>query len=212
LHPWCKSCRRTEAAARYAANRDRILAVCRAWREANPEKCKERNAKYRRGPHADEQRARVRIASARWRESDAGKIALKRYAEKDKAGGFARKAKWRREHPDRCLVYVKRWQAKHPERVTEISAKKRAVRRSATIGDRKALSLFYKKARTVEEIPCYWCRDMTAPGWRHVDHIIPLSRGGAHSIENLAVSCAPCNRQKHCKLPNEFMKTRGIAS
>lgn len=43
---------------------------------------------------------------------------------------------------------------------------------------------------------CYYCG---AP-WRHIDHIVPLSRGGKHEIDNLVTACAKCNTTKHNKL------------
>jgi 5-methylcytosine-specific restriction endonuclease McrA len=36
-----------------------------------------------------------------------------------------------------------------------------------------------------------------------VDHVIPRSRGGASSWENIVASCAPCNRRKGNRLPRE---------
>lgn len=38
----------------------------------------------------------------------------------------------------------------------------------------------------------------------HIDHIIPLARGGRHSIGNLAISCAKCNLKKNDRLLIEF--------
>src|ERR1700754_1381743 len=32
----------------------------------------------------------------------------------------------------------------------------------------------------------------------HLDHKMPLSRGGPNKIENLQGLCAPCNAAKHC--------------
>lgn len=36
-----------------------------------------------------------------------------------------------------------------------------------------------------------------------VDHVIPKSRGGSSSWENIVASCAPCNRRKADRLPRE---------
>lgn len=37
-----------------------------------------------------------------------------------------------------------------------------------------------------------------------VDHIIPLSKGGTDSLDNLQCTCKLCNRLKNNMLPSEF--------
>jgi len=43
---------------------------------------------------------------------------------------------------------------------------------------------------------CYYCGGK----YEQIDHIVPLSKGGAHSLDNLAPACAKCNRNKSAKL------------
>ncbi|MGA9768269.1 MAG: HNH endonuclease [Blastocatellia bacterium] len=50
---------------------------------------------------------------------------------------------------------------------------------------------------------CYMCGRKLGYSEMVLDHIIPLSRGGAHCESNLAVACAPCNLRKGSKLPAE---------
>ena len=40
----------------------------------------------------------------------------------------------------------------------------------------------------------------------HIDHVIPLSRGGRHSEGNLQLLCKPCNLSKGAKLPIEWRR------
>ena len=39
---------------------------------------------------------------------------------------------------------------------------------------------------------CYICRGIAS----EVDHIIPVSRGGTHDLENLAMICVDCHKRK----------------
>lgn len=47
---------------------------------------------------------------------------------------------------------------------------------------------------------CYWCGADLADGF-HVDHVIPLSRGGPHTVHNLVPACPECNLSKGDKMP-----------
>jgi hypothetical protein len=39
------------------------------------------------------------------------------------------------------------------------------------------------------------------PQMAEIDHIIPLSRGGSHVIQNVAIACSSCNREKSDRSP-----------
>ena len=131
----------------------------------------------------------------------------------------ARSAKWKREHPEEFRKYMAAyWKTHrkekreydatynnaHPEVKVAGSARRRASKRGARAGCRKAYGIFVRWALTAKWIPCYWCHKDTRRGARHRDHIIPLSRGGADSVENLCVACPSCNLRKSKKTPFEF--------
>lgn len=48
---------------------------------------------------------------------------------------------------------------------------------------------------------CYLCgRTELADGEIHIDHVIPLSRGGTHTRDNVRVACAVCNLRKGARI------------
>lgn len=90
------------------------------------------------------------------------------------------------------------------ESIKVYAAARRARKAGAATGCRKAYRAFVRWARNEPSIPCRWCGEDTRPRVRHIDHVIPLARGGADSVENLCVACPDCNMRKGSKLPEEF--------
>lgn len=54
-----------------------------------------------------------------------------------------------------------------------------------------------------DNFTCQYCGGQ--PGKEHLtlDHIIPRSRGGRMDWENVVTACAPCNRRKANRTPDE---------
>lgn len=51
---------------------------------------------------------------------------------------------------------------------------------------------------------CYYCKEKLPP--YHVEHKVPLCRGGSNYKENLCLACPPCNHRKHTKTDVEFLQ------
>lgn len=57
---------------------------------------------------------------------------------------------------------------------------------------------------------CQWCKRkvkrtaMAIDGQAHLDHVIPLSRGGDHTMDNVVLSCRKCNCKKSAKVLTLF--------
>ena len=51
---------------------------------------------------------------------------------------------------------------------------------------------------------CYSCSCDISDN-KHLDHHVPLSKGGTHSIDNVVWLCPTCNLQKHAKIPDKLL-------
>lgn len=59
---------------------------------------------------------------------------------------------------------------------------------------------------------CYWCNSKLNKKEKagfHLDHYVPLAKGGTHTIDNIVISCPDCNLRKNAKDPYEFALTKG---
>jgi 5-methylcytosine-specific restriction endonuclease McrA len=53
---------------------------------------------------------------------------------------------------------------------------------------------------------CYWCRENFPANKLNLDHFKPRSRGGQNTLENLRLSCFPCNNRRG----NSLIKTQQL--
>jgi len=123
--------------------------------------------------------------------------------EKTREANRKRSRKWAKENPEKRREANGRWAKANPEKHRARNAKRRALKAKVTVGDLTAIAAIYDKAQNSNRVRCYLCGKVIPKGERHVDHIIPLSKGGLHTASNLAVACAVCNLKKHAKLPEE---------
>lgn len=56
---------------------------------------------------------------------------------------------------------------------------------------------------------CGFCGTSLDRPKAHLDHIIPLAKGGPHDDSNLQLLCATCNHRKHAKDPVAFARENG---
>lgn len=75
----------------------------------------------------------------------------------------------------------------------------------------------WMKVLTEQNFRCCWCgrdlRDSSGKLRATRDHLIPLVRGGSHSIGNIAAACQSCNSQKGWRTAEEFtvfLQAKGI--
>ncbi|WP_050420314.1 HNH endonuclease [Bradyrhizobium tropiciagri] len=54
---------------------------------------------------------------------------------------------------------------------------------------------------------CFYCKAELDSGY-HIDHKLPVARGGSHSMKNFALACMPCNQEKHAKDIDEYREWR----
>jgi hypothetical protein len=107
--------------------------------------------------------------------------------------------KWYSSDLNRSRAIVKKWQINNPEKLTASWGRRRANKRNAI------LMLHKDQCKIIDTIYEYRKRISNCIGIpHHVDHIIPISRGGCHIHTNLQVLPAIVNIRKKDKLPHEL--------
>jgi 5-methylcytosine-specific restriction endonuclease McrA len=108
-------------------------------------------------------------------------------------------------------TYRAEWRAAHPEIYKTHNHRYRAAKRNATIGNTAEIAEWIKTLRNNPRATCFYCGRIVngANGKEcHIDHYIPIIKGGPHSVENLRVACRTCNLAKGDKHPDDFLRTR----
>jgi 5-methylcytosine-specific restriction endonuclease McrA len=95
-----------------------------------------------------------------------------------------------------------RWRAANPEKVREI-VRTVGNRRRARLANSLATLTVQQWAAILElyQGRCAYCG---TSGKMEQDHVIPVSRGGGTTAENIVPACGTCNRSKNARTPEEW--------
>lgn len=126
----------------------------------------------------------------RYRDSPARRAWLEANRDRLRAAAREQQARYRDEHPNAA----REWWAASPERHRLYQAKRRA----SAAGEWTVTERDINRLLARHDHRCAYCG--TRPEKLHLDHVIPLKRGGRHSIGNLLPACQPCNSSKSARL------------
>ena len=175
----CKTCSKLAVKQSQAKNPEHYKAKKVQWGKANKDRKLELQRKYyAQDPEKFRQRSRD-------------------YGNQNKAWRAEKNRKYKEANKERLLATQKQRRKNNPEKVFSGNH----VRRQR-MADNGLFVITKKDFVRLMSSPCLYCGGKTV----EIDHIIPLSRGGRHSIGNLAPSCGPCNRSKSNKFVTEFQK------
>jgi 5-methylcytosine-specific restriction endonuclease McrA len=116
---------------------------------------------------------------------------------------LARQREWYWANREAAIATAAAWQKANPERVRARTARRRAQRLALPHEDIESAVVFDRDGGL-----CGICGNPVDSNDWHLDHIVPLSRGGHHTYENVQVSHPFCNLSKGARLPDEQPKGR----
>ena len=115
-----------------------------------------------------------------------------------KQEALARKKRYTR-FPEESRSKSRLYTVLHPE-INRAKAERRRARLAGT-----TISLTKEQWETIQAIhdfSCAYCGHKSHNLTQ--DHVIPLSKGGTHTAENVVPACKSCNSSKGAKLPEQF--------
>lgn len=179
----CRACEKARCAARHAANREADNAQSRERYAANPEAARAQRRAYA-AAHREERREYRR-----------------RYYAENRDALIAKVTKWVAENHDRRRRYIE----ENADLFRDHHALARARRAGVEIGPRFTRQQIWDRDGGC----CHICGEPCDPDDWHPDHIIPLSKGGPHTFENVAVSHPVCNRRKNNRIIGDRTEGHG---
>jgi len=129
------------------------------------------------------------------------RILYHRDLEKSRKNRQIRVKKWVEKYPEKMVAAQKAYRLKNPE-AKRISEQKR---RANKLGN-GVFKISQKEILNIIRSSCVACGSYDKIT---MDHIIPLSRGGRHSIGNLQPLCFSCNASKSNRFMTEWALSKG---
>ena len=189
LKSWCRDCTQEYR----EANREKIRQKAREYRQDNPEKIRQADKKYRQDNPDTFSRA-----NKKYRQANLEKIRQKH-------------KEYRKANPEKIKESKKKWAQANPEKDKEGRRKNERKRRALKLENGHS-PYTETEVLNLYGTDCHLCsqpidfeapRRFNKPGWElglHIDHIIPISKGGSDTLENVKPAHGRCNVSKGNRL------------
>lgn len=202
IRPACKTCEVLSYKKYREANREKVRASKKAWTDKNKDKKALCDANYQAANkdkirqnwlawysiNKDDQLAKAKV----WRLENKERKSLidKNWQQANKDKVNAKGKRWRTRHPEKAAQVGKNYRIANPE-VGRLKSSKRRAKKAAN----GVFVIKQSEAQKLLSKPCFYCGGKS----EHLDHVIPIAKGGRHSIGNLVQSCQACNLSKNAK-------------
>lgn len=191
--------RKAYAAARYAENQNKDREKNAAWKAANKEKVLKSQSDWNSANPTYQSDYR---ASNKAKSTDYNKSYYLANSEKAKKCA----SEWKASNQDKCKENMAAWRLNNKESL-RVNHQNRRARKKENGG---ILSKdLVAKLMKLQKGKCPCCGEPLGANY-HLDHIVPISLGGANVDSNIQLLRQRCNNQKHAKHPVDFMQQRGF--
>lgn len=194
---------------RYLEKKAEICAKAKAQRAAQPNSIRYHERKAWREAHPDLVRQKQLQHLKDWQKRNAAKVKennRKNWAKNKKILSQANK-KYREENRESLREKSRAYYRAHKtQQITKQlpHSQLRRARKLKAPAERILKYVVFARCHG----KCGICGGFPNPFDWHLDHIIPLSRGGHHTYNNVQVACPECNMWKRDKLPSELRASR----
>lgn len=193
----CKACVRAYSREWYKRNREKRLQDIAQYKKEHQKETAERAHKYY-------ERNKDKIADYHRQYYLKNKTRINRrnrlWYSANKSRVLDRTRKYYHQNKSLYVQYHRAWAAKNQDKLRAAEHRRRARELSAPgTHTKEDVELQYR----MQNGRCWWCEKPVEKNY-HVDHRIPLARGGDDSPGNLVISCPQCNQSKGAKLPHEW--------
>ena len=191
LQSQCKSCNRVYR----QLNKERIVANNRARYHADVNLSRERQ----RASHHNHKAQRNAKSRANYQANREQRLKQqKEYRSKNLETYRQKSRDWRSANKQRLLEQGANWRKANPEVHRQAYHRRRAMQKQNGV-----FIILHKELKRLYSSPCNYCgakQNITA------DHVVPIARGGRHSIGNLVPCCKSCNSRKQHSYIMEWRK------
>jgi 5-methylcytosine-specific restriction endonuclease McrA len=170
-----------------------------------------RSAKRRK-----EHPGKVKESKRRYEKENTEKIKKQRarYRKENTSAEHNRSAKWRKENPEK----YRKWFKENKEKLENWNKNNKEKRRGywhnhkarKLLNGGKLSPGLEAKLLVLQRDRCAVCKKNLKKIGHHMDHIVPLVRGGKNVDSNIQLTCPRCNQEKGAKDPIVFMQGRGF--